>query len=102
MFFSVFLENPKIRNKIRKTEKNIGTENQKKKISLVGIAVKCFWVVWDGVRKKKEALSIRASQFFQIAMLIRGIVVGVKWVSCSQILLAQAYIWSSPKHFCLM
>ena len=44
----------------------------------------------------------RASQFFQIAMLIRGIVVGVKWVSCSQILLAQAYIWSSPKHFCLM
>ena len=41
-------------------------------------------------------LDIRASQFFQITMLIRGIVVGVKWVCCSQILLAQAYFWSSP------
>ena len=40
----------------------------------------------------------RASQFFQIAMQIRGIVVGVKWVSCSQILLAQAYFWSFPCH----
>ena len=55
-----------------------------------------------GVVDGNQSIVIRASQFFQIAMQIRGIVVGVKWVGCSQILLAQAYISSSPKHFCLM
>ena len=45
-----------------------------------------------------QKMYIRASQFFQIAIEIRGIVVWVKWVGCSQILFAQAYFWSSPCH----
>ena len=54
--------------------------------------------VKPGQKQVLIVVCIRASQFFQIAMQIRGIVVGVKWVSCSQILLAQAYFWSSPCH----
>ena len=36
---------------------------------------------------------IRASQFFQIAKQIKGDVVEVIWVGCSQILFVQAYFW---------
>ena len=35
----------------------------------------------------------RASQFFQIAKQIKGDVVEVIWVGCSQILFVQAYFW---------
>ena len=38
-------------------------------------------------------VSIRASQFFQIAKQIKGDVVEVIWVGCSQILFVQAYFW---------
>ena len=49
-----------------------------------------------------EALSSRASQFFQIAKQIEGDVVEVIWVGCSQILFVQAYFWCFNLQYCSM
>ena len=100
------------KHRTRQKAKIFGCLSYSIPISQTGISQKGnFWVsgLFQGQKVsglfctlRGKWVSGRASQFFQIAMQIRGIVVGVKWVGCSQILLAQAYISSSRKHFCLM